>query len=116
MSNERLSALVDIIECASYLMKHPECEEETLALFCRCIRDHTKEYYRLSAGKDWKDSEYVEVMAGKGYDGHTVETTVCNDEQKTFLDDLFGGTIDTLNTMKEGAEKLYSKWKENRDD
>ena len=107
MSEERLSALVDIIECASYLMKHPECEEETLALFCRCIRDHTKEYYRLSAGKDWKDSEYVEVTVGKEHEGHN---------EKTFLDDLFGGTIDTLNTMMEGAEKLYSKWKENRDD
>lgn len=138
MSDERINVLVDIMECASYLMKSPDCDEKTLALFCRCIRNHTKEYYRLSTGKDWKDSEYVEVTVGKGYDGRTVQTSARNDEpeeeengseienvssqetsnknQRTFLDDLFEGTIDTLNTMMEGTENLYSKWKENHND
>lgn len=139
MSEERTAELGNIIECAVYLMRHPDCGEETLALFARCIREHAKTYFRLSAGKDWKDSEYVEVMAGKGYDGFTIKTSLCNDEPeeeesgseienefsqeidsnkngKTFLDDLFEGTIDTLNTMMEGAEKLYSKWKENHND
>lgn len=60
MSDERIKVLGDIMECASYLMKNPDCDEKTLALFCRCIRGHAKTYFSLTSGKNWADSEYGE--------------------------------------------------------
>lgn len=110
MSDMKVKQLSEIISCVSYLMSHlNDADEETIHLFCRCIQDYAAMYYKVSTGKAF-------VTDGSEIENESSQEIAGNKNERTFLDDLFEGTIDTLNTLMEDAEKLYSKWKENHND
>ena len=111
MSDKKVKQLSEIISCVSYLMSHmDDADDETTHLFCRCICDYAAGYYKEATGKDFAKTEWEEEP-----EGGILDENVSNKNERTFLDDLFEGTMDALNNMMTGAEKLYEKWKENKE-